>query len=281
MSMTKGKHIVAYLVTAISVIVLIIYFLRVSSFKKQLDDIQRSMVELRNKAEVFDALARIDSLLLERNYDAAFRQYEELSSMDSCCDKIIALRKKAAKSLYNRLQNAQGEERIKHDTVKLIVRNPVNRSNYTDSLLFALKKADYQLQRLRSQLSDKSFGEYLTFQNKKGTTVHYVGQVKNGKANGRGVGLLSTGSRYEGMWKENQKHGEGSFYWPDGQYYVGSYVNDVREGTGSYFWPSGQKYVGEWSNDQRNGQGAFYNDDGELVAIGVWKEDKLVEDKSK
>jgi hypothetical protein len=144
-----------------------------------------------------------------------------------------------------------------------------------DSLSFALKKARVQLACMRKQLAEKSFGEYLTFTNSKGSQMHYVGQVKHGKANGYGVALLNTGSRYVGNWKDNQRSGEGTYYWADGEYYQGSYKNDRRHGEGTYFWPNGEKYVGHWKDDQRSGEGTFYGKDGNVIADGIWKDDKL------
>jgi len=130
---------------------------------------------------------------------------------------------------------------------------------------------------MRNKLRNKAIGEYLTFSNTKGSQMHYVGQVKNGKANGFGVALLNTGSRYQGAWRNNQRHGDGSFYWADGQYYIGSYSNDLRNGQGTYYWPNGEKYVGQWKDDKRNGEGVFYGKDGAIITSGIWKNDKLAD----
>jgi len=150
-----------------------------------------------------------------------------------------------------------------------------------DSLSFALEKAKVQLNSLRKQLKQKLFGEYLTFKSKKGNRLHYVGQVKNGRAHGTGIAILDSGSRYEGEWEDNSRSGEGNFYWADGEHYEGSYKNDVRHGLGTYYWPNKEKYVGQWKNDKRNGKGTFYGSDGKVVAKGIWKEDKLVEEDKK
>ena len=137
------------------------------------------------------------------------------------------------------------------------------------------------MSRLRRQLHQKSFGEYLTFTNSKGSQIHYVGKVKGGKANGHGVAILNTGSRYVGEWKDNQRHGYGTFYWKDGEFYEGQYKNDKRSGQGTYYWPNGEKYVGQWKDDQRSGKGAFYSKDGKLMASGVWEDDKMITQTTK
>jgi hypothetical protein len=146
-----------------------------------------------------------------------------------------------------------------------------------DSLNFTLEKMKVQLVRLQREFRDKSFGEYLKFKSKKGNQLHYVGQVKNGKANGFGIALLDSGSRYEGQWKDGQRQGEGTFYWPDGEYYVGTYENDKRSGFGTYYWPNGEKYAGEWKEDKRSGSGKIIGTRGDVVAGGEWADDELVE----
>ena len=150
-----------------------------------------------------------------------------------------------------------------------------------DSLILALQAAQSKINSLQNRSRPSSSNGYLKFKTSKGTQLHYVGRVKDQKANGFGIALLETGSRYEGNWKDNMRHGRGKFYWSDGQHYEGSYKNDKRHGTGTYFWENGEKYVGEWEDDQRNGQGKFYNKKGKLKANGIWEKDKLAkEDKS-
>ena len=137
-----------------------------------------------------------------------------------------------------------------------------------------------QLKSIKQQMITKNFGEYITFKSSKGNRLHYVGQVKNKKANGYGIAILDSGSRYEGDWKDNKRHGEGVFYWIDGQHYEGSYVDDLRSGKGTYYWINGEKYVGQWENDMRNGSGTFYGKDGNILTKGVWENDELMsEDK--
>ena len=155
---------------------------------------------------------------------------------------------------------------------------PSPNSVRADSLNFALRKAELRVRNLEQRLATRtSASSYLTFDTRKGNTVYYVGGVKNGRANGRGVALLSTGSRYEGDWQNNQKHGIGEFHWEDGAWYEGQYENDERSGRGTYHFPKGDMFVGEWEGDLRNGEGVFYDKKGKVVARGIWKDDELVE----
>ena len=153
-----------------------------------------------------------------------------------------------------------------------------SRPDQYDSLSFALQRAEMQIRTLEGRLRKNSGGNYLTFPSRQGNEVYYVGEVRDGKANGRGVALLSSGSRYVGEWRDNRKHGVGEFHWPDGAVYEGEYVDDQREGEGTYHFPDhGGTYVGGWEDDLRNGRGIYYDDEGEVVARGVWEDDELVE----
>ena len=283
--MTEGKKelLFKYIIPSIGSLILIIYLIHAYSLKSDLREVDNKLDETAYKTEVFTQLARIDSTLLDGSLDESMVGYRELlDSADSCCTDDILLRMRIAEWLNDLMKNSGSVDSVLeiHDTVRLTIRDPaIERKK--DSLIFALQKSQFRIQSLEDQLLEKSYREYLTFENAKGTKIYYVGEVNNGKANGKGVGLLSTGSRYEGEWKNGMKHGQGSFIWPDGEYYIGNYVNDKREGEGTYHWPTGEKYIGEWKNDKRNGKGNFYDEDGELTAGGIWKGDKLVEERKK
>lgn len=151
------------------------------------------------------------------------------------------------------------------------------RPNDYDSLTFALQKADMRIRNLQGQLLRKTGGQYLTFKSRQGNDVYFIGEIENGMANGRGVALLSSGSRYMGDWKDNRRHGVGEFHWSDGAYYEGEYEEGFRSGRGTYHFASGDVFVGEWDKDVRNGEGIFYNKEGDVVARGTWRDDELVE----
>lgn len=143
----------------------------------------------------------------------------------------------------------------------------LNQNTTIDSLKNALVLTQNKLER-------KENVKVLSFTNENGNLVRYLGEVKNEKANGGGVGIWDTGSIYKGDWKNNKRHGQGIFEWVDGQKYEGNFENDIRTGKGTYFWPSGDKYVGEFENNRINGQGTLYNLDGEIEYEGEWKNGK-------
>ena len=100
-----------------------------------------------------------------------------------------------------------------------------------------------------------------------GTYTHpsgqkYVGEFRDGKANGQGTLTFPSGAKYVGEFREEKYHGQGTYTHPDGQKYVGEFRDDKKHGQGTYTYPSGQKYVGEYRDDKRNGQGTYTFPDG-------------------
>lgn len=263
--------------------VLVFYQLRTNKLQNELTASRALQEQMDTHIAVYHDLLQIDSSLVRGNYKAALGAYQQQLEANGEYDSMgIQLRITLAKRLL-RMQDAL------HSDASLIAQLQALDSSQIaqwatqkeirqyDSLSFVLEKTKVRLARVERQLQNKSFGEYLTFTSSKGSLVHYVGEVRNKKANGHGLALLNTGSRYEGEWKDNRRHGQGTFYWPDGEYYVGNYVNDKRHGQGTYFWPNGEKYTGAWKDDQRSGEGVFYGEDGQIIADGIWREDELVE----
>lgn len=123
------------------------------------------------------------------------------------------------------------------------------------------------------ELRQKEFLQFSTA--KKGETINYLGEMKNDKANGKGVAVWKNGSTYQGDWKDNLRHGAGVFTWADGEKYTGNYENDLRQGTGIYITKNGERYEGEWAADKRDGAGRLYDKSGKLKLEGIWKADKL------
>jgi hypothetical protein len=279
----QNRTIISYLLLVFAVGIIVFYQLKTSNLKNELQANRAFQEQVDERMTVYQSLLQIDSALVKGNYQAALRAYQERLNTTGENDSTgIQLRISLAERLM-KMQNAL------HSDASLIAGLQALDSNQIehlptpkeirqyDSLNFALEKTKVRLARMERQLQKKSFGEYLTFTSSKGSQMHYVGQVKNKKANGHGLALLNTGSRYEGEWKDNQRHGKGTFYWPDGEYYVGNYVNDKRSGQGTYYWPNGEKYTGAWKADQRSGEGVFYGKDGKVMANGIWQEDVLVE----
>ena len=89
------------------------------------------------------------------------------------------------------------------------------------------------------------------------TGERYEGEWRDGQANGQGTAVFPDGSRYEGEWQKGAATGQGSFVWANGTHYEGQWLNNKRSGHGVNTLPNGTRYEGEWSDDKANGQGAL------------------------
>ncbi|MEM8527095.1 MAG: hypothetical protein AAGG68_20815 [Bacteroidota bacterium] len=266
------------------------YFLKSNQLMQELQLEHDLLKEKERTLKAYHKLLSVDSLFHKGQYTNAMADYQTLDTL-AVIEAALEARMKHGKWLVSTMAILDSfKKKALQEKVEqpIFVNRPplqpiqapkleeVRTSRY-DSLTFALMKAKMQIQNLEGQLKNNVSSNYLTFKSSKGNEVYYVGAVKEEKANGDGVALLSTGSRYVGSWKDNEKHGTGNFYWQDGAYYEGEYEEDKRNGQGSYHFPSGELYVGGWKNDLRDGEGVFYNKKGRVIAKGVWKEDKLVE----
>ncbi|MCC4212042.1 MORN repeat-containing protein [Leeuwenhoekiella parthenopeia] len=275
------KKILPYILTGIVTAVAVYLFIENQHLKSNAEtegdaDTLGFSVEQRNE------IARADSLLLAGSYEEAQSAYDNLPESVGLERELRRKISTKILDLDNQLRYTKNKKSLNTVTDTTLTKNEDIELQEVDSLNFALTKAQLELKNIRMQMQQKVFGEYLTFKSKKGNRLHYVGEVKNKKANGLGIAILDTGSRYEGEWRNGMRHGKGTFYWIDGEHYEGNYVNDMRSGMGTYYWPNGEKFTGEWKDDLRNGEGVFYGKDGEVIASGIWKDDKLEEqDKDK
>jgi len=274
----KKINYISYAMVGILALVCIYFIYKTVSLKQDVDRLIDSQMAKTTSAQIGENIAKADSLLIQGNYKAALEQYEQLSNSTglntelrkTMTIKLLAMDKKIRREQANNTEN-------ENEPVKSTFSETPTVKAF-DSLNFALEKAELQLSSVKNQMQEKIFGEYITFKSTKGNRLHYVGQVKNKKANGIGIAILDSGSRYEGEWQNNKRHGQGTFYWIDGEHYEGSYKDDLRSGQGTYYWTNGEKYVGNWEKDMRNGKGTFYGKDGKVLTSGVWKDDKLVEE---
>jgi len=255
--------------------------LKVESLKTKLVESNLQKSEMEKTITTHNELVQIDSLLLQNQYKEALHAYEdrrnEVGELEGASVELrIAVANKFVSLSDGLASRSQDLNEFSEEMNLTEAMNTTKAVRKSDSLSFVLEKTKVQLARLERQMRKTTSGKYLTFDSSKGSQIHFVGDVKDGKANGHGLALLSTGSRYEGDWKNNLRHGEGTFFWPDGEFYSGTYKNDQRSGEGTYHWPNGEKFVGLWKNDQRTGEGTFYSKEGKVIS-GIWEDDKLVE----
>ena len=77
---------------------------------------------------------------------------------------------------------------------------------------------------------------------------YYIGDMKNGLPNGKGIKYLEDGKiRYKG-----------------------EFINGKREGYGIYYFSNGNYYKGEWKNNKQHGKGTLYKWDGDIIYEGEY-----------
>lgn len=243
---------------------------------------------LNSKMDSLSQKSLADELFINGYYDSAMQAYERIPGKQQS-ESFIENRKNIREQMRDfrlslQMQADSATTQSEFRQTLLEMKTAALETEYaekTDSLYKALsreiKSLEDQLSKKEKQLSKASNIDRLSFYNTKGTKINYFGEVKNGKANGEGIGNHSTGSVYDGEWKNNQKHGKGTYKWPEGEVYKGEFENDKIKGSGTYYWVNGDRYEGEWANNRRNGEGTLYDKDNKVVLKGIWKDDEFVQ----
>lgn len=84
----------------------------------------------------------------------------------------------------------------------------------------------------------------------------YIGEIDNGKANGRGIHI-----------------------WPDNSYHAGTFINGTYQGLGYSTYSDGSLIFGDWINGKFEGSGYMMNSDGSSAYIKVSNQ-KLIDSLS-
>ena len=212
--MKKSNHLIAAYAIAVVAAIMALYFgFHSKGLKDQMTAEKVATQKLASRLALHEALLEGDSLVIRGDYNNAIRSYQESVIPETESDgAALELRMAFAKAFLelNSRPRVNDSNLIAEADTAIAPTLQLSELdiNKMDSLGFALEKMRAQVSRLQKQLRKKANGQYLTFTTSKGSLVHYVGEVKNKKANGIGVALLSTGSRYEGQWKNNQRHGQ-------------------------------------------------------------------------
>lgn len=259
--------------------------LKTQNSLKQLKDNTNNSEITESKLSLLEVLKKADSLILLGQYDNAKKL---LSSANK--DNITAIDYVNQKfNLIEEFINSSSDISMNMDTVSDDVKQVMKVMSYKNDSIVRVNRKNIdslhnQISSLREQILDKNVQtqmgndkiQVITFKGQKGTKIHYLGEVKNGKANGNGVGIWITGSIYKGEWRNNIRHGQGIYEWADGERYEGTYVDGKRQGFGKYYWPNGERYEGQWIDDRRNGKGTLFDPDSNIKFEGNWKEDKPI-----
>lgn len=250
------------------------------------ESLNSELEEIKTKYHLIENLLLADTWIISGEHQKALVFYEErVADFPTDLENLVQKRIAYINSVLM-MEGNENEATARYKTQLAATQDQMN--SLKDELESQKEKFDSLSQlssekiellerevRLKSQALDrKDKIKVITFTSSKGITVHYLGEVDEGKAQGGGLGIWTTGSKYQGDWKNNLRHGKGVFTWADGEKYDGNYVNDIRQGEGTYYWPSGERYEGEWKNDRRNGQGTLYDKDGNIRYRGTWQDDK-------
>lgn len=258
-------------------------------FKSQLADKKEKVDSIQSVKELQQEIISIDNQYIASEYKEAKEAYLDLLSKTIEGDQNhenIKLRIDRISQIENNKDSLLSNIEDYQYSLRIARENEESLKSKLDSLAMINKqekdalseKYDAAKETIAEQerkLNKKDNIQVLSFRNNKGNLIHYLGEVRDGKAEGGGVGIFDTGGIYRGDWKDNQRHGKGTYEWKDGHKYEGEFVNGTREGQGTYHWSSGEKYEGQWKNGMRNGQGTLYDRDNNIQYEGKWVDDKV------
>jgi hypothetical protein len=234
------------------------------------------VLELKSSAdESFIMGEHEDAFYLYRQLDSltgdslAFRRSTFAINTSSDSNKILTLSRKLEQTIALLTEYQEREKFMKEETVDKEIDTEEEYKNEILSLNQKLAATQKEIEGLKTNHG------VIRFTSTKNGSVTYIGDLRDGKADGAGFGLWNTGSSYQGSWRNNLRHGKGVFQWADGEKYEGDYANDQRHGFGVYTAKAG-KYEGEWLNDMRHGEGRLFEANGKLKVHGVWEKDKLI-----
>lgn len=98
-------------------------------------------------------------------------------------------------------------------------------------------------------------------------TVRWLGECRDGKAEGRGKLHWTLNGRpngyYEGYYAAGIRSGPGTFYFQNGNRHTGIYKSDLPNGHGEFVYANGNRYAGDFRNGAFHGKGAFHFSNGD------------------
>jgi hypothetical protein len=107
---------------------------------------------------------------------------------------------------------------------------------------------DYLVNYDQSNNWDECKGSYKFLKGSKYYGTTFVGEWRNGKQDGQGTYIDSTGFSYEGEWKNGIMNGLGKGININGDTYEGQYKDGARHGQGTYTKSNGDEYSGIWKD---------------------------------
>lgn len=293
-------HVKKNIAYGLSIALLILLAFGAAKFYKNSKDFDTKIKTNSENQRIIDSLNYLlaiiqqqDSNLVNDNLLAANEITKNFSGYDQT-NPFIANRMKLLDYITkSRTQNNLPTNEIlsidnnKFDNQRTIIKSGNENQNIISKLEQLLNRSQKEKDSLLNSIMDKNvtindqnllneITKVIPLVNGKGNEIYYIGEKKEGKANGYGVGLWKKGGRYEGLWINNNRHGQGKYYWADGEFYDGEFLMDKREGFGKYVWKNGGYFIGYWKADQRHGEGILYEKNGKVRLQGTWSNDQYV-----
>ena len=161
------------------------------------------------------------------------------------------------------------QQLIKNSKDKMIIKTLGGIINKMNNIIEENKKNVELIRNDVKQINDK-IDELLITHNKvlKNEKGKYIGEIKNGKREGKGIFNFKNGDIYEGDWKNDKMDGKGIYYHKktDGtDRYEGDFRNDKRDGKGIVYFRDGNRYEGDFRNGRQEGKGVYYFNDGDRM----------------
>lgn len=286
----KKRYRFLFLLSLLTIIGLLIIIYTLDTELETLDERDTipvsSYEELESEFDKLKELIAVDDVwMLENNPEKALKNYKRIDFSDD------ALNTKVNK----RIQRVQDiiESNNDDELTKINLRTELNKaiegrdslSSQLDSLQQTYKLSinkrkrkidslENELTNISRQLERRETLKVISFKSDRDILIHYIGETKNEKANGSGVGVWANGSIYRGEWTNNKPNGRGEFKWADGAKYEGDFVMGERSGEGTFYYATGEKYEGDFKLGVRSGKGTLYDIDGNVSYEGQWKNDK-------
>ncbi|MCY1212370.1 hypothetical protein D9M72_241040 [compost metagenome] len=174
-----------------------------------------------------------------------------------------------AKGYLERLQTAIGEgtrtffggyrKEITPDAVFMAELNSEDRAS--ERALDARPDVQRRTQNIGTRVREVGTGEILSGKGNNGMTWVYYGQLRDGKQEGVGTAMFSSGDIQRGEFRQGDKHGALDILHANGDRFVGEFVDDKQVGAGVYGAKNGSTLVGRWT-DTGTVQGTFTRTNG-------------------
>jgi len=103
----------------------------------------------------------------------------------------------------------------------------------------------------------------------------FFGSWENGKRNGFGTTITKDGVKFNGEFKNDIASGKGVLLFSDNEYYMGELTDNIITGHGTFYYKGGASYFGNFLKNKRDGFGVLVNTNNQITS-GIWNQDDFV-----